>query len=90
MKNYVSYPSAESLVEAPEPYSNAWNCVSGSLKREYFSQSPFATVTAYARGFVVENIVTGGKHPVPTWERAVCLRAQLASRYQTISTRAGW
>ena len=90
MSSNISFPPVESLVSAPNIDSPAWDCVSGVAKREYFAKSPFATITAYARGFVVENIVTGGKHPVPTWERAVCLRSQLAMRYQTIATRAGW
>lgn len=70
--------------------SSAWGVVAGARGREYFSRSPWATITAYARGFVVENIVTGGKHPVATWSAATDLRTQLAGRYQTIATRAGW
>lgn len=72
------------LIEAPDQTSTAWDCVEGSAGREYFQQSPFATVTAYRRGFVVENIVTGGKHPVATWAEACAIRFQLAERYKTI------
>jgi hypothetical protein len=90
MKTFVSYPEVESLVTAPEIDSSVWECVSGKANKEYFSKSPWATITSYARGFVVTNIVTGGKHPVSTWDKATSLRSQLASRYQTISTRAGW
>jgi hypothetical protein len=86
----VQHPAVDSLIEAPDATSERWNCVEGAAKAEYFSKSPWATITAYRRGFVVENIVTGGKHPVATWGEATSLRAQLAGRYQTIATRAGW
>lgn len=78
------------LIEAPEPTSERWNCVQGTVKAEYFSRSPWATITAHQRGFVVENIVTGGKHPVATWAEATSLREQLAGRYQRIASHAGW
>ena len=86
----IAHPPVESLIEAPELDSPAWDVVSGAANKEYFSKSPFATITAYVRGFVVENLVTGGKHPIATWQHAVSLRAELAQRYQTIATRAGW
>jgi hypothetical protein len=86
----VQHPAPDALIQAPELDDPRWDFVSGAAKREYFTKSPFATITAYQRGFVVENIVTGGKHPVATWEHATSLRAQLAGRYQTIATRAGW
>lgn len=86
----AQYPAACPLIEAPEHDDVRWDLVSGAAKREYFIKSPWATITAYDCGFVVENIVTGGKHPVATWEHATSLRAQLAGRYQTIATRAGW
>lgn len=73
------------LIEAPDVTSPAWDCVEGQPGREYFTKSPYATVTAYRRGFVVENLVTGGKHPAPTWEQACAIRSALANRYQTIS-----
>lgn len=86
----VAYPEVESLIEAPELDSAAWDVVSGAAKKEYFSRSPFATIMAYTRGFVVENLVTGGKHPVATWMHATSLRSEIAQRYQTLATRAGW
>ena len=86
----VQHPAACPLIEAPEYNDPRWDLVSGVAKREYFTKSPWATITAYERGFVVENIVTGGKHPVATWEHATSLRSQLAGRYHTIATRAGW
>ncbi len=86
----VQHPPVESLIEAPAIDSSAWDCVSGFEKAEYFSRSRWATIIAYQRGFVVENVVTGGKHPVATWDLATSLRAQIAGRYQTIATRAGW
>lgn len=78
------------FVSAPDVSSSAWNCVSGSARKEYFSRSPWATITAYGRGFVVANVVTGGQHPVATWERELSLRSQIAERYVQISTSAGW
>jgi len=87
---YTGHAQVEELVKAPEMGSDAWNCIEGQPGKEYYSKSPFATIIAYRKGFVVDNIVTGGKHPVPTWERATCLRGQIATRYQTIATRAGW
>lgn len=86
----ISHPPVECLIEAPEPNSPAWDVVSGHAKKEYFSRSPFAVIVAYVRGFVVENIVTGGQHPVASWEQATSLRTQLAQRYQTLAIRAGW
>lgn len=84
------FPEVESLIEAPAIDSPAWDVIAGAPGKEYFAKSPFATITAYRRGFVVENIVTGGKHPVATWDEAKNLRGEIAQRYQTISTRAGW
>lgn len=72
------------LVLAPEIDSDAWNVVSGRPGREYFDRSPYATITAYQRGFVVHNRVTGGQHPVATWTQATDLRATLAQRYVAI------
>jgi hypothetical protein len=80
----------DSLIKAPDITSPRWNCVSGPAKAEYFTKSPFATIVAHQRGFVVENIVTGGKHPVPTWAAATSLRLEIAGRYQRIATQAGW
>jgi hypothetical protein len=88
--NLTHYPEVETLITAPEIDSAAWDVVAGRVKKEYYCQSPFATITAYTRGFVVENLVTGGKHPVARWDQAISLRAQIAQRYQTIATRAGW
>jgi hypothetical protein len=73
------------LIEAPEVSSPAWDVVEGAPGREYYSKSPYATVTAYRRGFVVENIVTGGKHPAATWGAALAIRAALVGRYQMIA-----
>lgn len=81
---------ASDFVAAPEVDSPAWDCVSGAAGKEYFSRSPWATVTAYARGFVVANVVTGGQHPVSTWAQATALRERIASRYVEISRSAGW
>lgn len=78
------------LIEAPQIDSPKWNCIVGSEKAEYFSKSPYATVTAHARGFVVRNVVTGGKHPVATWAEATNLRGELAARYQRIATGSRW
>lgn len=78
------------LIEAPDVTSPRWECVSGPAKAEYFTKSPFSTIVAHQRGFVVENLVTGGKHPAPTWDAATSLRAQIAGRYQRIASRAGW
>jgi hypothetical protein len=76
------------LIEAPQIDSPKWNCIVGSEKAEYFSKSPYAIITAYARGFVVQNVVTAGKHPVATWAEATSLREEIASRYQRIASRA--
>lgn len=73
------------LIEAPDQTSPLWDCVTGVAVREYFTKSRYATVTAYSRGFVVENLVTGGKHPAATWNDALNIRSALANRYQTIS-----
>ena len=73
------------LIEAPSQESAAWDCVSGLPVREYFTKSPYATVEAYVRGFVVHNLVTGGRHPAPTWNAAVSIRSAIAGRYQAIS-----
>ena len=59
--------------------------VSGSEKREYFTRSPWATITSYERGFVVNNLVTGSQHPVATWNEAAELRSELKNRYVAIS-----
>jgi hypothetical protein len=84
-KEYAdSVNAAAPLIEAPEPYSDAWNCIEGSATKEYFVNSPFATITAYKRGFVVQNIVTGGKHPVATWGAASSVRDALVNRYKII------
>lgn len=77
-------------VEAPDRESSAWDVVSGSEKKTYFARSPWATIVAYARGFVVRNEVTGGQHPVATWDEASALRAQLAQRYAQLSSATGW
>ena len=73
------------LIEAPDQTSTAWDCVEGQAVREYFTKSPYATVTAYKRGFVTENLVTGGKHPAATWNKACSIRSALVNRYQVIS-----
>jgi hypothetical protein len=80
-----SVNAAAPLIEAPEVYSDAWNVIEGSAVKEYYASSPFATITAYKRGFVVENIVTGGKHPVSTWTEATGIRESLVNRYRLIS-----
>lgn len=74
------------LIEAPDVSSPAWDVVEGAPGREYYSKSPYATITAYRRGFVVENIVTGGQHPAATWDAALAIRSALVSRYQIISS----
>ena len=73
------------LIEAPDVSSPAWDVVEGAPVREYYAKSPYATVTAYRRGFVIENIVTGGKHPAATWGAACAIRAELVGRYQMIA-----
>lgn len=74
-----------SLIEAPAIDSPVWNCIQGLEIREYYSQSPFASIIAYRVGFVVCNIVTGGKHPVANWEAAKSLRENLVLRYKSIT-----
>lgn len=73
------------LVQAPELTDDAWDCVAGRETKEYFSRSPYATIVAYERGFVVHNLVTGGQHPCPTWAKALAVRGALADRYVTIT-----
>ena len=64
---------------------NAYDLISGSEKKEYYTRSPWATITAYDRGFVVNNLVTGSHHPVATWKEAAELRSELKNRYIAIS-----
>lgn len=73
------------LIEAPAQDSSAWDCVQGPVTREYFARSPYATIEAHRRGFVVHNLVTGGQHPCPTWAVAVATRSALSHRYVTIT-----
>ena len=66
-------------------YEEAWACVSGSVRKEYYARSPYATIEAYTRGFVVHNLVVGTQHPVSGWEAAQSLRGDIAARYSMIS-----
>lgn len=77
--------SACPLIETPSPDSAAWDCVEGLPVREYFSRSPYSTIEAHRRGFVVHNLVTGGKHPCATWAQANVVRSAVANRYVTIT-----
>ncbi len=89
MNASIGHCPPDSLIEAPAQDSPAWDVVSGSVKHEYFTQSPYATIEAYAKGFVVHNLVTGGQHPVATWAQAIDIRLQLSGRYQSIA-RGGY
>lgn len=77
---------ATPFVRPPEQDDDAaWSVVSGSEKKEYFARSPWASITAYERGFVVHNFVTGCQHPKATWKEAEELRSELKNRYVAIS-----
>lgn len=77
--------SAYPLVEAPDQGDAAWDVVRGEVKKEYFARSPYATIEAYTKGFVVHNLVVGSQHPCATWDQANALREGITGRYQTIS-----
>ena len=89
MKSNACHPAPDSFISAPEIDSPAWDVISGPEIGEYFSKSPYAVIVAHRRGFVVQNLVTGGKHPVATYALASCLRSQIAGRYQSIQ-RGGY
>jgi hypothetical protein len=78
--------SAYPLVEAPDMGSSAWDCVKGSIKKEYYARSPYSSIEAYERGFVVHNFVVGSQHPCKTWAEASALRGEIAGRYKTIAS----
>jgi hypothetical protein len=73
------------LKEGASQEDAAWACVKGSVKKEYYARSPYSSIEAYERGFVVHNFVTGSQHPVATWAKADELRRNITGRYQTIS-----
>jgi hypothetical protein len=77
----AAYP----LAEGASNEDSAWNCVKGEMKKEYYERSPYSSIEVYERGFVVNNFVTGAKHPVTTWDEANELRQGITGRYQTIS-----
>jgi hypothetical protein len=64
--------------------------VEGKVEKEYYSRSPWAIIEAYTKGFMVTNVVTGGKASFKTWAESKSYREAVVSRYKTISSYAGW
>jgi hypothetical protein len=77
--------TAHPLLSSPEPWDAAWDVVSGTEGNEYFSRSPYATITQYDRGFVVHNLVVGSQYPCALWSEANKIRVAITSRYQAIN-----
>ena len=73
------------LVRQPEESDPKWDLVSGNFKKTYYERSPYSTIDAYQRGFIVWNHVTGSQHPCGSWEEAQSLRGNIAARYKTIN-----
>jgi hypothetical protein len=72
------------LPEYIEQNDPRWGVVSGPEKKEYYSKSPYSTISAHQQGYVVHNLVTGAQRPYASWEAANSVRAQISNRYITI------